>query len=423
MAHHKKTEMKSWEQAVLSPLHQQQRHAQQHRHPPHHRPAAASAAPGAAPAGAAAPLPAASPIPPLLSGLRARYAALLTRLRGLQRAKEELINWRASGYTEGYQLDFRVRRTLRGRGRVTALGWSGDGFSLATATADGRVVLWNANMERMRAVVTLPHEWPLALALEPARDELLAVGGLSCSVTIFTQAELLRRGGEGARPSAVLGGARSSALGAGGHTSYISAVRFPTPDRVATASGDGSLGVWDLTLNHRLHTLLPGGAAGPAGCLTCHPMDPDMLVAGSADGFLRVWDLRLPPAAACALLLGGFHGAVNACDFFPSGMAVAGAGEDSTVRLFDLRSAGAVGIYTEEALGFAATGCAFSRSGALVFASYAGDGKCCVWEPLSADGVLHELKGHAGTVSCLAVNSEGQAIATGGYDSKVLVWA
>jgi WD40 repeat protein len=149
-----------------------------------------------------------------------------------------------------------------------------------------------------------------------------------------------------------------------------------------------------------------------------------MLLAGSSDGALRVWDLRAPPAAACALVLTGFQGSVNGCDFFPSGMAVAGAGEDSTVRLFDLRSGGAVGVYAEDSLGHAATGCAFSRSGALILASYAGEGLCVVWEPLSADGLLHELKGHAGGVSCVAVNSEGQAAASGGLDDeKVLVWA
>jgi WD40 repeat protein len=104
-------------------------------------------------------------------------------------------------------------------------------------------------------------------------------------------------------------------------------------------------------------------------------------------------------------------------------MALAGAGEDSTLRLFDLRSAGAVGVYAEEGLRQGATGCSFSRSGALVFVSYAGEGLCVAWEPLSADGLLHELKGHAGVVSCVAVNGEGQALASGGHDEKVLIWA
>jgi guanine nucleotide-binding protein G(I)/G(S)/G(T) subunit beta-1 len=410
--------VKSWELSVLSPLHQ------------HHAPRPSQ------PSSTRNPLyqprllqPSAPPQPSaFLSGLRARYSSLLTTLSGLQRAKEELIDWRANGYKDLHAFDFRVRRTLRGAGRVTALGWGGDGYSLATATADGRVVLWNANMEQMRGMVHLPHEWPMAVAIEPSRSEVLAVGGLSHSASIFSTADLQATGSGGAGSGrqcsarAVLGGASSSAE-EGSHTSYISALRFPSPDRVATASGDGSLGVWDLTLVQRLQTLPPAPGAGPASCLACHPLDPEMLLAGSADGWVRVWDLRAPPGSGAALALGGFYGAVTACDFFPSGMALAGAGEDSTVRLFDLRSGGAVGVYTEDALSFPATGCAFSRSGALIFATYAAEGLCVAWEPLSADGLLHELKGHEGAVSCCAVNGEGQALATGGHDSKVNIWA
>jgi WD40 repeat protein len=377
-----------------------------------------------------------SALNPARAALRARYHSQLTRLNGLQRAKEELIDWRGVGYaarTESSpQFDFRVRRTLQAQsGRVTALSWGGDGFTLASASATGRVVLWNANLEALVGSVTLADvEWPCAVALEPTRDELLAVGGLSQGASVYRMADILAAPGASARirPTAVLGDGGGGGGGGGGedgrHGGHVAALGFPSAERLATASGDGTLGVWDLTLVHRSATLVPPGPRSAQLCLAClGPRDPEFLISGGADGWVRAWDLRLPPSSACVMALGGFEGAVNGCDVFPSGMAVGAAGEDSTVRLFDLRSAGAVGVYAEEAIVVGATGCAFSRSGRLLFASYADMGLCVAWEPLSADGLLHELRGHQGTVSCVALNCEGQAVATGGHDGKVNIWA
>jgi len=113
---------------------------------------------------------------------------------------------------------------------------------------------------------------------------------------------------------------------------------------------------------------------------------------------------------------------VTGVDYFPSGMALAACGEDSTMRMFDVRTCGAVGLYADEKLQCGATGVSFSKSGSLLFTAYE-NGMVVCWEPLSADGFFHELKGHDKTVSCLAVNPEGQALATGGWDSKICLWA
>lgn len=360
----------------------------------------------------------------LTSTLTSRYStqiiALSTRVGAAQRAKEDLIDWRTYGYSPGKRCNFKVRRTLRVGGRVSALSWGSDGCHLATVSYDGKLILWNALMESKSAVVTLAHEWPLTVDVDPVSNERVVVAGVSCLGAVYKMEDLAKDGGLRAEPMAMLGGESE-------HTSYISSARFLAPDTVATASGDGTAKVWDLVLGQCLTTLgkvakWGEGAGSPLQCMARHPMDPEMVTAGCGDGYVRLWDLRSPTSTHAVLSLSGFQGPVSGVDYFPSGMALAACGEDSTVRMFDVRTCGAVGMYADEQLQCGATGVSFSKSGSLLFASYESGMVVC-WEPLSADGFLHELKGHDETVSCLAVNPEGQALATGGWDAKICLWA
>ena len=57
-----------------------------------------------------------------------------------------------------------------------------------------------------------------------------------------------------------------------------------------------------------------------------------------------------------------------------------------------------------------------------MFAAYE-EGYSIAWETISRDGTFHELKAHRNRVSCLGVNSTGQALCTGSWDTELAVWA
>lgn len=75
-----------------------------------------------------------------------------------------------------------------------------------------------------------------------------------------------------------------------------------------------------------------------------------------------------------------------------------------------------------------------SHSGAFLIAGYE-DCTACAWDVTSKDMRFHQLgsgrdtgghrgqAGHTGRVECLGVSTDGQAIATGGWDNMVLVWS
>lgn len=68
------------------------------------------------------------------------------------------------------------------------------------------------------------------------------------------------------------------------------------------------------------------------------------------------------------------------------------------------------------------TDMAFSKTGRLLIASYQ-DSFCIAWETIARDGTWYELKGHRSRVSCIGVNSTGQALSTGSWDSVLCIWA
>jgi len=369
-------------------------------------------------------IPGASPSS-IYSSLTPQILALSKRIFASQRAKEDMIDWRAYGYAKSTSrvFNFKIRRTLYYEGRTSAMCWRADGCTLASASYKGFVILWNALMETKSVVIYLPWEWPLTVDVEPLEDEHLVVAGASCSGRVYKMAQLYAsmedRKMKDVEPSVTL-------EGEDGHKNFISSARFLTPHRVATASGDGTVKVWDISLGHCIYTLgsiESGIISSPIYSLSRHPMDPDMLTTGSGDGIVRMWDLRIGRRDYPVLTLSGFLGPVTAVNYFPSAMALAASSEDSTVRVFDVRSCGALGVYGDEAMPCAATDVVFSKSGTLLFASYENGYVVC-WEPLSADGYLHDLVGH-GTeaVSCLALNPEGQALASAGHDKKICIWA
>ena len=191
-------------------------------------------------------------------------------------------------------------------------------------------------------------------------------------------------------------------------------MRVSAPD----ASGDATVGLWDLVIGARLASYGDHGADVTG--LAPHPTDAALFATSSADGTLRLWDARGRADDACVLTYSGFGADATGVDLFASGTAIAGTSADSTLRLFDLRSSAPLGAFTDASLG-GATGLAVSRSGRLVFAAYE-DAAVVAWEVASSDGAFHKLEGHTQRVRALALNSAGQALATAGDDRRVAVW-
>ena len=153
--------------------------------------------------------------------------------------------------------------------------------------------------------------------------------------------------------------------------------------------------------------------------LAISPTDNNILVSGSVDATAKIWDIR---TGKCIQTHRGHESDINSVAFFPDGNSFGTGSDDSTCRMFDMRSYGEVNSFGTDKILCGITSVAFSRSGRFLFAGY-DDFSTYVWDTLS-DGETPAFQlptPHENKVSCLGMNPSGDALCTGSWDSLLKV--
>lgn len=105
---------------------------------------------------------------------------------------------------------------------------------------------------------------------------------------------------------------------------------------------------------------------------------------------------------------------------FPDGNAIVTGSDDTTCRLFDMRSDCQLNIYADNKLTSAVTTAEFSPSGRILFVSYE-DGTLGTWDVLKGlwAGDVVRNNSPSGQITSIQVNHNGSRIYTGSWDSTV----
>jgi WD40 repeat protein len=143
--------------------------------------------------------------------------------------------------------------------------------------------------------------------------------------------------------------------------------------------------------------------------------DGSKLASASSDKKVMVWN---PSTGAHLHTLDGHSGGVNAVQFSPDGSKLASASSDKKVMVWN-PSTGAH-LHTLEGHSDWVGTVQFSQDGSKL-ASASGDSKVMVWDA-STGAHLHTLEGHSRDVIAVQFSPDGSKLASASGDRKVMVW-
>ena len=279
----------------------------------------------------------------------------------------------------------------------------------APRSQEGKLMVWNARTQRKLRAIQLKSAWVMTCAVERGEGALVASGGLDNVCTLLDL-------GPPAQSASASAPAVAELVG---HEGYVSTCRFVGGrNQVLTGSGDGTCILWDVARAARVS--LFRDHSGDVMSVSVSPTSPHVFISGACDATAKVWDVR---AGHCVTTFEEHEGDVNAVRFMPCGLAFASGSDDSSAKVCDLRACASVNEMQHEDVTCAVTSLDFSESGRLLFAGY-DNASCFAWDALveAAPAPVFSLAGHASRVSCLGVSSQGHAVATGSWDSRLAIW-
>ena len=252
-----------------------------------------------------------------------------------------------------------------------SLHW-GNKEKLVSASQDGKLFIWNANKEVKLLAISLKSAWVMTCAYEQGTQKFVACGGLDNTCSIFTVNNV-------ATPTV-----SEPTIELTGHEGYLSCCRFLSTDEILTSSGDSNCSLWDVNTAQR--KALFSEHAADVMSISLNPDSPQVFGSGSCDGTVRIWDIRKPKP--CTHTFYGHDSDVNAVEFFPNSHAISSASDDSTCRMFDMRTRGPLAVFWDrQKTGSCVTSLTHSKSGALLFAGYE-DHTAVAWETATSSSYV-----------------------------------
>jgi WD40 repeat protein len=198
-----------------------------------------------------------------------------------------------------------------------------------------------------------------------------------------------------------------------GHGGIVySAAYSPDGARIATASDDKTLRIWDARTGLALAEYPSFGGFVP---LAVYSPDGHQIATSAGDMTARILDAR---TGALQLTLTGHSGDVNDVAYSPDGRRIVTASSDHTARIWDARSGASLAVLTGHRL--AINSAAYSPDGTrIVTASDDMTGR--IWDARTG-APLAVLSGHTAMLNSAVYSPDGRLIVTASVDKTARLW-
>lgn len=327
----------------------------------------------------------------------------------------EVLKWQLIDYESTLsivyqpQAVFRVRGVTRCTSSLTGHGepvitslFSPDGRYLASGSGDKSVRFWDINTETPHHVCKGHIHWVLAIAWAPD-GSLLASGDKAGHVMVWDPESGKQRG--------------KSLLG---HKQWITSIMWEplhlgdgTSRRLASASKDGAVKIWDCVLGQCLRSLTSHTAS-----VTCLRWGGGGLIySASQDRTIKVW--RAKDGVLCRTLQGHGHW-VNVLALNTDYVMRTGA--------FDPKDAKIVHDDTKlpdeemKALADKRYTDVLKITGEEVMVSGSDDFTLFLWKPSSEKQSLARMTGHQQLVNDVKFSPDARLVASASFDKSIRVW-
>jgi WD40 repeat protein/energy-coupling factor transporter ATP-binding protein EcfA2 len=271
---------------------------------------------------------------------------------------------------------------------VMSASFSPQGNTIATASADKIVKLWNLNGREIKtlkghqalvnSVIFSPDGQTIASASDDKTVKLWSLKGKEIKSLI-------------------------------GHKGAVNSVVFsPDGQTIATGSSDNTVKLWSVK-GKEIKSLIGHKAAAKSVIFS---PDGQTIATASADNTVKLWNRNGKEIRT----LSGHKDWVWSVSFSPDGKTIATASKDSTVKLWTLEGKQ---IETLNGGGYSFTSVSFSPDGETI-ATASANNKVILW---SASGKkLQILTGHKDWVWSVSFSPDGQMLATTSKDRTVKLW-